>query len=682
MFYDGNIVEHWSQFLIEMPKFSESISTDYRSRYKEKNKRHSSKHSSFQPLFNSDEFYNPVYTESVTSIEQQLDIVANGNAQNATQALNSLSFLLSNPFQHLTKSDTVFLGICGDLLYFSKQMIQDAFNSQGWKIEFATKKNASLYTHLLVGIRPSEKEMEIISSLSVPLTVEYHCKRYFERNKLPFERTDFSEVILFIHEVIDIEENKTLDNVQEISSILFAFELFGASKVIRLKAREFLKECLSDAQKDTMRLHWFKQPSKYTYNPKFFADVSNFLETVQLNGVLFQETAFQLTTLPTTQELLASSQATAVLQSMLETTFRSEFFEKLTGVTLKNIDKLFLELHHFETLQNLEYLSLQLCDISSLTATTILEVRYLSLQDVTITEQDFCILLESFPNVTNLHLHYTTITPSKQSQLVRLKLPNYLHITISHLHYEFSNELYKKVTKIPTLLSLTLEDYSLNSSLHLVQFNRNQALEQLSILGIAIKDISALELPTKQLHTLTLRSTGIQSLQGIERIKPLKALHISDEILHDVAQIKKCANIESIVLRSCALEVFPEEILECSKLHTIDLTSNSFKSIILKGKKNSKLQRLLLSNNLLETIEISNFPFLEFLYLSKNEITTLPAFVTSVKNKQMNIDMVENPFTKEAREKALQLINKGWRILISNPYSETDYTIEDTKTIE
>lgn len=665
-----------------MPKFSESISTDYRSRYKEKNKRNSSKHSSFQPLFNSDEFYNPVYTESVTSIEQQLEIVANGNAQNATQALNSLSFLLSNPFQHLTNSDTVFVGICGDLLYFSKQMIQDAFNSQGWKIEFATKKNTLLYTHLLVGIRPSEKEMEIISSLSVPITVEYHCKRYFERNKLSFERTDFSEVILFIREIIEIEENKSLNTVQEISSILFAFELFGASKLIRLTAREYLKECLSDAQKDTMRLHWFKQPSKYTYNPKFFADVSNFLETVQLDGVLFQETAFQLTTIPTTQELLASSQAPAVLQSMLETSFRSEFFEKLTGVTLKNIDKLFLELTHFETLQNIEYLSLQKCDISSFTTSTIPTVRYLSLQDVTISEQDFCILIKSFPNVTNLHLHYTTITPSKQSQLFRLKLPNCLHITISHLHYEFSNELYKKVTKIPTLLSLTLEDYSLNSSLHLVQFSRNQALEQLSIFGIKITDITSLDLPTKQLHTLTLRSTGIQSIQGIERIKSLKTIQFSDEILHDISLLKKCSQIETIVLRSCSLEIFPEELLECKQLHTIDLTSNSIKTINVKGRKSSKLQRLLLSNNVLETIEISNFPLLEFLYLSKNEIKTLPTFVTNVKNKQMNIDIVENPLTKKEIQKALQLINKGWRILISNPLTETDYTKADTKTIE
>lgn len=665
-----------------MPKFSESISTDYRSRYKEKNKRHSSKHSSFQPLFNSDEFYNPVYTESVTSIEQQLDIVSNGNAQNATQALNSLSFLLSNPFQHLTTSDTVFIGICGDLLYFSKQTIQDLFISQGWNIEFASKKNASSYTHLLIGIRPNEKEMEIISSLSVPLTVEYHCKRYFERNKLSFVRTDFSDVLLFIREIIEIEENKSLETVQEISSILFAFELFGASKVIRLRAREYLKECLSDAQKDTMRLHWFKQPSKYTYNPKFFADVSNFLETVQLDGVLFQETAFQLTTLPTTQELLASSQAPAVLQSMLETVFRSEFFENLSGVTLKNIDKLFLELHLLETLQNLEYLSFQQCEISSFTATTIPEVRYLSLQDVTISEQDFCILIKSFPNVTNLYLHYITIIPSKQSQLVRLKLPNCLHITISHLHYEFSNELYKKVTRIPTLLSLTLEDYSLNSSLHLVQFNRNQALEQLSILGIKIKDITSLDLPTKQLHALTLRSTGIQSLQGIETIKSLKAIHCSDEILLDISLLKKCSQIETIVLRSCSLEIFPVDILECKQLHTVDLTSNAIRTINVKGKKSSKLQRLLLSNNYIDSVEFSHFPMLEYVYLSKNEITALPSFVSNPNNKHMNIDIVENPLFKEEINKALKLIKKGWRIMISNPYSESEYLEEDIKTIE
>lgn len=650
-----------------MSKFPDPFVNDYRSKYKEKNKRGVSKHSSFQPFFNSDEFYNPVYTESVTSVEQQIEILSTGNAQNATHALNSLSFLLENPFKKLSKNDTVSIGICGNLLYFSFPSLQQMVHLLGWNIEYFSKKNQEHYTHILLGVRPNEKDLSICSTLTLPLTVEYHLKRYCERFDIQQIQTDVTVVNEFVNSVLQQSNEQQNISIEELTTTLFAIELFGSSKAIRLQAREYLKEYLNDEQKDSLRLHWFKQPSKYSYNPKFFHDVSKFLETVSMNGQLFQETAYQLTTLPTTQELLASKQAPFVIASLVEEQFRSEFFETITGIVMNNIDALSLNIENLISLNELQYISFQHCEIFSIIPSTIPSISHLSIIQCEISEQDFCSLIESFPNVRHIHISDVTIVPSKNSPMYRLKFPQCNSIVISQLEYEFSNDLYKKIPKIRSLKKLTVENYTLNSSLHSVDFASNTALEEVSIAGFTLSSLAATGIQSKKLHTLTLRSTGIQSLEGIEALSSLISLQITDEIITDVTPILRCKQLQTISMRSCSLEKFPNEILECKKLSVVDVSSNSIQRIQIKGKKSSHLQRLICSNNYIQEIDLHNFPKLEFVYLSKNELQTLPRFVKLQTNKDVTIDLVDNPLEDRETATALGLIRKGWRILCSIP---------------
>ena len=44
---------------------------------------------------------------------------------------------------------------------------------------------------------------------------------------------------------------------------------------------------------------------------------------------------------------------------------------------------------------------------------------------------------------------------------------------------------------------------------------------------------------------------------------------------------------------------------------------NAIKTIAIKGKKSLKLQRLLLSNNQIDSVELSHIPTLEYIYISK-----------------------------------------------------------------
>ncbi len=650
-----------------MSEFPDPFVNDYRSKYKEKNRRGVSKHSSFQPFFNSDEFYNPVYTESVTSVEQQLEILSTGNAKNATHALNSLSFLLENPFKNLSNSDTVYIGICGNLLYFSLPSIQQMVQSLGWNIEHFSKKNEECYSHILFGVRPNEKELSLCISLGLPMTVEYHLKRYFERHAIELFQTDVHVVKEFVHKVLHKSNQQNNLSIDEITTSLFAIELFGSSKAIRLQAREYLKEYLNDEQKDSLRLHWFKQPTKYSYNPKFFHDVSAFLNTVSMNGQLFQETAYQLTTIPTTQELLASKQASMVIASLVEAQFRPEFFETISGIVMKNIDALTLQLENLKSLKEMQYLSVQHCEIFSFTASEISSISHLSLLHCEITERDFCTLIKSLPKLQFLHISDIKIIPSKNSPMYRLKFPQCVSISISQLEYDFSNDLYKKISKIRSLKKLILENFNLNSSLYSVQFSSNTSLEDVTIAGFAVKNIAEMGVTSKKLHTLTIRSTGIQSLEGIERLPSLKSLQITDEILVNVSPLKQCKQLHSISLRSCSLELFPNELLECKLLEVIDISSNSIKEVKIKGKKSSLLQRLICSNNQIETIEIQNFPKLEFVYVSKNVLTSLPSFVKQRTNKDITIDLVDNPLQENEIEKAIKLIHDGWRIICSLP---------------
>jgi len=650
-----------------MSKFPDPFVNDYRSKYKEKNRRGVSKHSSFQPYFNSDEFYNPVYTESVTSVEQQLEILSIGNAQNATHALNSLSFLLENPFKKLSDNDTVYIAICGNLLYFSLPSIQQMVQSLGWNIEHFTPKNQKRYTHILLGVRPNEKDLTICDTLSLPLTVEYHLKRYFERYAIELIQTDVHVVKEFIHLVLHKSHQQNNLSIDEIKTSLFAIELFGSSKAIRLQAREYLKEYLNDEQKDSLRLHWFKQPTKYSYNPKFFQDVSAFLDTVSMNGQLFQETAYQLTSLPTTQELLASNQASMVVASLVQEQFRPEFYETISGIVMKNIDALSLQLENLKSINGMQYLSVQQCEIFSLKAYELSSISHLSLLYCEISDRDFCTLLDSLPNLQFLHITDLRIVSTKNSPMYRLKLPQCISISISQLDYDFSNDFYKKITKVRSLKNLTLENFNVNSSLHSIQFSTNRALEEVTIAGFAVKNIAEMGVDSKKLHTLTIRSTGIQSLEGIERLPSLKSLQITDEILVNVSPIKQCKQLHSISLRSCSLEMFPNELLECKHLEVIDISSNSIKEVKIKGKKSSRLQRLICSNNLIRSIEIQNFPKLEFVYVSKNVLTSLPSFVKQRTNKDITIDLVDNPLEEHEIEKAIKLIQDGWRIVCSLP---------------
>ncbi|MBL8005083.1 MAG: hypothetical protein JNL36_08295 [Candidatus Kapabacteria bacterium] len=650
-----------------MSKFPDPFVNDYRSKYKEKNRRGVSKHSSFQPFFNSDEFYNPVYTESVTSVEQQLEILSIGNAQNATHALNSLSFLLENPFKNLSNNDTVFIGICGNLLCFSLPSIQQMVQSLGWNIEHFSKKNEERYSHILLGVRPNEKELSLCTHLGLPMTVEYHLKRYFERYSIQQIQTNVLVVKEFVNSVLQQSNQQNNLSIDEITTSLFALELFGSSKAIRLQAREYLKEYLNDEQKDALRLHWFKQPTKYSYNPKFFHDVSAFLETVSMNGQLFQETAYQLTTIPTTQELLASKQASMVVASLVEEQFRPEFFETISGIVMKNIDALTLKLENLKSLNELQYLSVQHCEIFSFTASTLLSVRYLSLLHCEISEQDFCTLIESLPKLQFLLISDVKIVPSKNSPMYRMKFPQCCSISISQLEYEFSNDLYKKITKIRSLKKLSLENFNLNSSLHSIQFSSNTSLEEVTIAGFALSNITEIGVVSKKLHSLALRSTGIQLLDGIEKLPSLKSLQITDEVLTNVAPLLHCKQLHSISLRSCSLEFFPNELLECKLLEVIDISSNSIQEVQLKGKKFSRLQRLICSNNQISLIEIQNFPKLEFVYISKNELRKLPKFAQQRTNKDITIDLVDNPLEENEIEKTMKLIREGWRILCSLP---------------
>jgi|GEM_PF-2928086 len=655
-----------------MSKFPDPFLNDYRSRYKEKNKRGVSKHSSFRPIFNSDEFYNPVYTESVTSVEQQLEILSTGNAQNATHALNSLSFLLENPFKKLSKDQKVSIGICGNLLYFSMFSFQNMLQTLGWNVESFTKKNHENYTHVLLGIRPNEHDLTLCSSLSLPLSVEYHCKRYLERYSIPLIQTDFQIVSDFVDTVLLQHRENGSKLVDEVTTSLFAIELFGSSKAIRIQAREYLKEYLKDEQKDALRLHWFKQPSKYSYNPKFFSDVSAFLETVGMNGQLFQETAYQLTTLPTTQELLASYQAPNVLASLIDEQFRSEFFDSISGITLKNLEVLTLQLDSLNSLQEVRYLSFQHCEISSLTKSDLKSITYLSLVHCKICENDFCNLIESLPSLKSIYLLEVTILPSKNSQMFRLKFPQCESFTIAQLDYDYSNDFYKKISTIRSLKKLSLENYSINSSLHSVKFTTNTVLEELHISGFSLSKISHLGIVSKKLQLLTLRSTGITSLEGIESFLSLTSLQISDEILYDVSSIRHCKKLQSVSLRSCSLEIFPLEILECKMLEVVDISSNSIQKIQLKGRKSSLLQRLICSNNQIQECEISSFPNLEYIYLSKNRLNALPSFVLHQSNKNVTIDLFQNPLEPLEVEQAMKLIRKGWRILCSLPKNDNE----------
>lgn len=655
-----------------MSKFPDPFLHDYRSKYKEKNKRGVSKHSSFQPFFNSDEFYNPVYTESVTSVEQQLDILANGNAQNATHALNSLSFLLENPFKKLSKDEKVSIGICGNLLYYSMFSFQQMLNSIGWQVEPFDKKKKENYTYILLGIRPNEQDLSLCTSRSIPLTVEYHCKRYFERYSIPIIQTDFTIVTDFVGTVLQQQSENKNTSVDEITTALFAIELFGNSKVIRVQAREYLKEYLNDEQKDALRLHWFKQPSKYTYNPKFFHDVSMFLETVGMNGQLFQETAYQLTTLPTTQELLASNQASVVIASLMEMQFRSEFFESIPGILLKQIDALTLQLESLNSLQEARYLSFQYCEISMLKQSDLPSFTYLSLVQCKISENDFCTLIESLPSLKSIYLSEVTILPSKNSQMFRLKFPQCESFTITQLDYEYSNDFYKKIATIPSLKKLSLENYSITSSLQLVQFTRNTVLEELQISGFSLSNISQLRIVSKKLRFLSLRSTGITSLEGIESFSSLTSLQISDEMLNDLRSMRLCKKLQTVSLRSCSLVTFPLEILDSTRLEEVDLSSNSLQEVQLKGKKSSRLQRLICSNNQIQQCEISSFPHLEYIYLSKNDLNVLPHFIQLHSNKEVTIDLFDNPLEPKEVEKAMKLIRKGWRILCSLPKNDEE----------
>lgn len=650
-----------------MSKFPDPFVNDYRSKYKEKNRRGVSKHSSFQPFFNSDEFYNPVYTESVTSVEQQLEILSNGNAQNATHALNSLSFLLENPFKNQSNNDTVFIGICGNLLYFSLPSIQQMVLSLGWNIEHFSKKNEERYSHILLGVRPNEKELSWCTHLGLPMTVEYHLKRYFERYSIQQIQTNVLVVKEFVNSVLQQSNQQNNLSIDEITTSLFALELFGSSKAIRLQAREYLKEYLNDEQKDALRLHWFKQPTKYSYNPKFFHDVSAFLETVSMNGQLFQETAYQLTTIPTTQELLASKQASMVVASLVEEQFRPEFFETISGIVMKNIDALTLKLENLKSLNELQYLSVQHCEIFSFTVSALHSVSHLSLLHCEISEQDFCTLIESLPKLQFLLISDVKIVPSKNSPMYRMKFPQCCSISISQLEYEFSNDLYKKITKIRSLKKLSLENFNLNSSLHSIQFSSNTSLEEVTIAGFALSNITEIGVVSKKLHSLALRSTGIQLLDGIEKLPSLKSLQITDEVLVNVTPLLHCKQLHSISLRSCSLEFFPNELLECKLLEVIDISSNSIQEVQLKGKKSSRLQRLICSNNQISLIEIQNFPKLEFVYISKNELRKLPKFAQQRTNKDITIDLVDNPLEENEIEKTMKLIREGWRILCSLP---------------
>lgn len=650
-----------------MSKFPDPFVNDYRSKYKEKNRRGVSKHSSFQPFFNSDEFYNPVYTESVTSVEQQLEILSIGNAQNATHALNSLSFLLENPFKNLSNNDTVFIGICGNLLCFSLPSIQQMVQSLGWNIEHFSKKNEERYSHILLGVRPNEKELSLCTHLGLPMTVEYHLKRYFERYSIQQIQTNVLVVKEFVNSVLQQSNQQHNMSIDEITTSLFALELFGSSKAIRLQAREYLKEYLNDEQKDALRLHWFKQPTKYSYNPKFFHDVSAFLETVSMNGQLFQETAYQLTTIPTTQELLASKQASMVVASLVEEQFRPEFFETISGIVMKNIDALTLKLENLKSLNELQYLSVQHCEIFSFTVSALHSVSHLSLLHCEISEQDFCTLIESLPKLQFLLISDVKIVPSKNSPMYRMKFPQCCSISISQLEYEFSNDLYKKITKIRSLKKLSLENFNLNSSLHSIQFSSNTTLEEVTIAGFALSNITEIGVVSKKLHSLALRSTGIQLLDGIEKLPSLKSLQITDEVLVNVTPLLHCKQLQSISMRSCSLNFFPNELMECKHLEVIDVGSNSIQEVQLKGKKSSRLQRLICSNNQISLIEIQNFPKLEFVYISKNELRKLPKFAKQRTNKDITIDLVDNPLEENEIEKTMKLIREGWRILCSLP---------------
>ncbi len=643
---------------------------DHRSELRDRKKRNNSKQSSFNPIFNSDEFYNPVYKESVTSIDQQLEIVLNGNSQNATHALNSLSFILSNPFQFLSSVDTVNIGICGSLLHYSFRCLEILFKNNNWHIEYFSTKNVTKYTHIIIGNRPTEKDLRIVSELNISMTVEYHCKRYFDRSKAKAPFIDINDYSIFINETVLDYKIDNVDNVINVCSVLFALELFGSSKKVRSTAREFLKECLDDDQKDLMRLHWCKQPSKYAYNPKFFSDLTAFLDSIHLNGVLFQETAYSLTTIPSTQELLSSSSAGTVVKSMVIEKFIPEVNSTLRGITFENLDSFVFSLDHLNSIIELAYLSIEYCEVSSLTGSILPSISYISLNHITISENDFCLLFNSLPNLKYIQLDSVHIVLSPNSQIVFLQFPKCISFSIATLTYEKKPDIYKKISNIETLKTVVIEDFSLNATLFSINFSKLLHLQSLSILGIKLNEISELKLNSQELISLTIRSTGITTLTGLEQFKTLQTIQISNENLKDVASIVHCKNLYSISFRSCELKTFPIEVLDCKNVEDIDLTSNSIEQIEIQGKRGLQLKRLLCSNNQIHTFDVKNIPSLEFIYLSKNLLTTLPNWIQNPKNKQVTFDIFENPLVEKELEIALSLIDNGWKIICSTISNE------------
>ena len=132
------------------------------------------------------------------------------------------------------------------------------------------------------------------------------------------------------------------------------------------------------------------------------------------------------------------------------------------------------------------------------------------------------------------------------------------------------------------------------------------------------------------------------------RLKTLRSIDLSNNRLKELPpSFGSFANLRTLLLNGNQLPSLPEEICQLAKLETLSLTGN-----LLAGLPNGfanlrSLRTVNLSNNRLDTFpvrQLANLQQLDFVDLSKNNISQIPDGVQAIQACEINLN--ENHLSK------------------------------------
>lgn len=310
----------------------------------------------------------------------------------------------------------------------------------------------------------------------------------------------------------------------------------------------------------------------------------------------------------------------------------------------------------FKKLVNLQYLSLEICRLTSLPFTSVnLQKLYIGYNRFTEVPKEVCNLINL--QVLGLQGNDLVTLPKELENLVNLRklyLESNKFIELPKVVCSFTNlqelglkcnDLTYLPNEIGNLENLQKLDLTYNNIVELPkEFSKLVNLQILELVSNNTFNFSSLFSPSK-FYNLLFRN--LSKMPNISMLINLQELHYQGNKLRVLPkEFCNLINLRRLSLNCNSLTVLPEEIGNLVKLEILYLNNNNLTSIPITIGNLVRLTELTLSCNYLTELpnEIGNLIELTYLVLHNNYLTSLPASIGNLR-RLINLTYYGNPIT-------------------------------------